>query len=126
MESFKGTHESIERMRGTIDAEMSGTTCTMAYHCFRQNKLWVAHVGDSRAIIGSADGALCQPLTIDHKPELEGEKRRIEAAGGRVVFDGYFNHRVFVSNGMYPGLNMSRALGDLVGNRQAGLSAIPD
>merc|ERR1739848_882284 len=45
---------------------------------------------------------------------------------GRVVFDGFYNHRVFAMGGMYPGLNMSRALGDIVAHAEAGLSAVPD
>lgn len=37
----------------------------------------------------------------------------IEKAGGRVVFDGYANHRVYAKNARYPGLNMSRCIGDV-------------
>merc|ERR1719189_847454 len=128
--SFVDTQDliSAESVKKTIDAEMSGTTCTMAYHCMKSNKLWLAHVGDSRSIVGSTDGKVCTPLTIDHKPDLEKEKRRIESADppGRVIFDGFFNHRVFAKTGMYPGLNMSRALGDCVAHRMAGLTAEPD
>jgi len=117
--------ESVDKR---IDAEMSGSTCTMAYHCMKSQRLWLAHVGDSRSIIGSGDGKACEPLTIDHKPDLPEEKKRIESANppGRVIFDGFFNHRVFAKSGMYPGLNMSRALGDCVAHRMAGLTAMPD
>lgn len=65
-------------------------------------------------------------MTEDHKPSLPAEKRRIEKNGGRVIFDGFFNHRVFAKDRMYPGLNMSRALGDTVAHREAGLCAVPD
>jgi len=111
-----------------IDAEMSGSTCTMAYHCMKSQRLWLAHVGDSRSIIGSAEGKEAMALTVDHKPDLPEEKKRIESANppGRVIFDGFFNHRVFAKSGMYPGLNMSRALGDCVAHRMAGLTAVPD
>merc|ERR1719189_678958 len=100
----------------------------MAYHCMKSNKLWLAHVGDSRSKVGAADGKVCTPLTLDHKPDLEKEKKRIESADptGRVTFDGFFKHRVFAKTGMYPGLNMSRALGDCVAHRMAGLTAEPD
>merc|ERR1719482_2615640 len=64
-------------------------------------------------------------LTWDHKPEVREEKKRIEKTGGRVVFDGYANHRVYAKHARYPGLNMSRALGDLMGHQDAGISAEP-
>jgi len=127
-EAFKFTQNKLTD-HPSIDTTMSGTTCTMVYHDFKDSKLYIAHVGDSRAVLGTVGGSKAleaQPLTIDHKPELADEKTRIENAGGRVVFDGYYNHRVFSSNGPYPGLNMSRALGDVVGHKEAGLSAEPD
>jgi len=129
--SFLETQKQIQAMsdsKQSFDAQMSGSTCTMAYHCMKSNKLTLAHVGDSRSIMGSADGKICEPLTIDHKPDLPKEKQRIESADppGRVIFDGFFNHRVFAKTGMYPGLNMSRALGDCVAHAQAGLTAEPD
>merc|ERR1719446_1006139 len=65
-----------------------------------------------------------QELTEDHKPNLPKEKERIEKAGGRVVFDGYFNHRVFARDGR-GGLNMSRALGDCIAHK-AGVTASPE
>lgn len=117
-----------ESQEKNIDAEMSGTTCTMAYHDMKSQRLWLAHVGDSRSIIADSNGKSCVPLTTDHKPDLPAEKKRIESANppGRVIFDGFFNHRVFAKSGMYPGLNMSRALGDCVAHRMAGLTAEPD
>merc|ERR1712113_257687 len=65
-------------------------------------------------------------MTRDHKPDLKDERARIEKAGGRVVFDGYANHRIYAKNGRYPGLNMSRCLGDLMGHADAGCSAEPE
>jgi len=108
----------------------SGTTCTIAYHDLSSDFLTIAHVGDSRAVLGCVNGRKVDvlSLTVDHKPDLPQEKARIESANppGRVIFDGYFNHRVFSQKGMYPGLNMSRALGDLVAHSEAGLTAEPE
>jgi len=123
---------------GTIDASRSGSTCSIVLHDTKNNVLHVAHVGDSRVVLAkeskNADGTLivqAKDLTIDHKPELPEERKRIEAAGGMVVFDGAWNHRVYAKkkdkNGRsYPGLNMSRAMGDLKGYHEAGISATPD
>merc|ERR1719238_2250117 len=93
-------------------------------------QLTVSHVGDSRAVTSVRQGGKWETkdLTIDHKPNLPEEKRRIESADppGRVVFDGYYNHRVFAQKEMIPGLNMSRAIGDIVAHQRAGLTAFPD
>lgn len=128
MEAFADTQRSIARLNkdNTLKAEMSGTTCTMAFHCIKTQKLTVAHVGDSRSVIGN--GKSVMPLTQDHKPDLPAEKARIESANppGRVVFDGFFNYRVFTNGELRPGLNMSRALGDVFAHNQAGLTAVPD
>merc|ERR1711972_1293093 len=94
--------------------------------------LTVAHVADSTCVLGYAkpggEGGALEgvALTRDHKPNLKDEKARIEKAGGRVIFDGYANHRVYAKNGRYPGLNMSRCLGDLMGHADAGCSAEPE
>merc|ERR1711972_238734 len=75
---------------------------------------------------GSRSAVVGRTLTRDHKPDLPDEKARIEKAGGRTVFDGYANHRVYAKNARYPGLNMSRCLGDLLGHADAGLSCEPE
>ena len=112
------------------------------------SKLHVAHVGDSRAALGSvapatmgggAIGAraptlVARFLTRDHKPDLPNERSRIEAAGGSVAFLPP-NGKPFIRGGDFlerhaakehpMQLNYSRALGgkDLV---PYGLSAVPD
>merc|ERR1712203_1321221 len=91
----------------------------------------VAHVADSTIVLGKFKEGTSGPLeavtlTRDHKPNLKDERARIEKAGGRVVFNGYANHRVYAKNGRYPGLNMSRCLGDLLGHQDAGCSCEPE
>jgi len=85
----------------------------------------LAHVADSTAVLGKKDGG-AEQLTRDHKPDLKDERARIEKAGGRVVFDGYANHRIYAKSGRYPGLNMSRCLGDLMGHQNCGITAEPE
>jgi serine/threonine protein phosphatase PrpC len=129
-ESFQKIQSLIttwDRMK-KLDAKMSGTTCTICIHEHESTKITVAHVADSTCVIGKKQGdkMIGEMLTRDHKPNLPDERARIEKAGGRVVFDGYANHRVYAKNGRYPGLNMSRCLGDLMGHQDAGCSAEPE
>lgn len=129
--SFQKMHEFIVKagQASGFDADLSGTTCTIIFHDKRQQTLTVAYVGDSGACIGKrADGGTqmtTQVLVVDHKPELPEERARIEARGGRVEWDGYANHRVYGGSTESPGMNMSRALGDDLGHRIAGITYEP-
>jgi serine/threonine protein phosphatase PrpC len=77
----------------------------------------MSHVGDSRAILVSKvnNNVIVKRLTNDHKPKNIEEKKRIEASGGEVKkLIGDIPHRVFKRGEVYPGLAMSRALGDAI------------
>jgi serine/threonine protein phosphatase PrpC len=136
MKTFAKTQYLIEKATALkqIDATRSGTTCSVVLHDHQSNVLHIAHVGDSRVVLGKMDrrGKLTAvELTQDHKPDKPEERKRIEAAGGVVLFDGGWNHRVYAKKKdargkRYPGLNMSRAMGDLRGFHDAGISAQPD
>mmetsp|Transcript_52281 Transcript_52281/g.96290 ORF Transcript_52281/g.96290 Transcript_52281/m.96290 type:complete len:385 (-) Transcript_52281:38-1192(-) len=126
-QSLVATSDKLNKLR----AQMSGTTATVAIQDHINQKLTLAHVADSSAVLGTFTTPLKQAirairLTRDHKPNLQDEKERIESNGGRVVFDGYKNHRVFAKKGRYPGLNMSRCIGDLLGHMDAGLTCAPE
>lgn len=127
---IQGLINTMDRTK-KLSAQMSGTTATIAIHNHAQGKLSIAHVADSTAVLGRYEDSSRKKmqaitLTRDHKPNLPDERARIEKAGGRVVFDGYANHRVYAKNGKYPGLNMSRCLGDLLGHQDAGCTAEPE
>ncbi|KAF9887475.1 Protein phosphatase 2C 2 [Aspergillus nanangensis] len=79
------------------EEEVSG--CTAACGIISKHKIWVANAGDSRSVLGVKGRA--KPLSFDHKPQNEGEKARISAAGGFVDF-GRVNGN----------LALSRAIGD--------------
>lgn len=87
------------------------------------DKIICANAGDSRAILVSEiqnekENSII-PLSRDHKPDLIEETKRIIKCGGRVdrysddgVRSGPF--RVWLKYETYPGLAMSRSIGDLV------------
>ncbi|KAG0595141.1 hypothetical protein M758_UG143200 [Ceratodon purpureus] len=76
----------------------SGTTALIAL--LQARNLLVANAGDCRAVLCRRGQAV--PLSSDHAPNSEGEKMRIELAGGTVTSDGYVNGHVTVA----------RAIGD--------------
>ncbi|CAJ1336945.1 unnamed protein product [Effrenium voratum] len=111
-----------------LNAQMSGTTATVCFIDHLRDKLTIAHVADSTAAVGSNVGGKWEgtAVTRDHKPNLKGERERIEKSGGKVVFDGYANHRVYAKNARYPGLNMSRCIGDILGHTECGITCEPE
>lgn len=130
--AFRHVQECIVEMTDdqTLDASASGTTATLVV-CM-DGKVHVAHVGDSRCVVGydsKSSGApwAAQDASIDHKPDLPAERTRIQENGGMVLKPPMdVNHRVYVRGTRFPGLAMSRALGDVIGYREAGISATPD
>ena len=79
--------------------------CTACSALITPTEIWVANAGDSRAVIGKkrSDGKYeALAMSEDHKPDNEGEKKRIEEAGG------------FVEDNRVRGiLALSRSIGDL-------------
>jgi protein phosphatase PTC2/3 len=45
---------------------------------------YVANVGDSRAFLSMEGGSRLMPLSRDHKPSEENEKKRILDGGGKI------------------------------------------
>ncbi|XP_006854472.2 probable protein phosphatase 2C 8 [Amborella trichopoda] len=80
------SESQCESCHDTIAPGNVGSTAVIALVTPLQ--LVVANCGDSRAVLSRGGKAI--PLSSDHRPEREDELRRIEAAGGRVLFwDGY-------------------------------------
>jgi hypothetical protein len=67
-----------------IDCTLSGATLTASV--LQGNKLTTAWVGDSRAMLARREGSgiKAYDITVDHKPTLPEERRRILESGGRV------------------------------------------
>jgi len=129
--TFPKMHQFILKSAAAqgFDADLSGCTATVVFHDKQAAKLTVAHVGDSGSCIGRrSEGSkilTTKVLVEDHKPEHPEERARIESRGGRVEYDGYANHRVYGGTTDAPGMNMSRALGDDLGHRIAGITCEP-
>ncbi|KAK3301423.1 phosphatase 2C-domain-containing protein [Chaetomium fimeti] len=87
--------------------EVSG--CTACVGLITDDKIYIANAGDSRSVLGVKGRA--KPLSFDHKPQNEGEKARITAAGGFVDF-GRVNGN----------LALSRAIGDFEFKKSAELA----
>jgi serine/threonine protein phosphatase PrpC len=119
-----------------FDVSFSGTTCVLVIQIGRN--LICANVGDSRAILiydKYGDKNLKNPaifeLSHDFKPDLPDEKKRILLLGGMVEqmmdINGFRGgpQRVWAKNKNFPGLAMSRSLGDYKG-KQCGIIPLPE
>mmetsp|Transcript_34777 Transcript_34777/g.99904 ORF Transcript_34777/g.99904 Transcript_34777/m.99904 type:complete len:419 (+) Transcript_34777:56-1312(+) len=137
--AYLETQRQIEQ-NNCFDAVHSGTTAVAAYR--HRDRLWVANVGDSRAVLGCCDSSATSEdpshsafgaplraldLSVDQRPAREDEKSRILAQGGSVhqssicVRTGYGAaprlirvgpERVWDRSGVC-GLGVARSLGDL-------------
>merc|ERR1719203_773643 len=82
--------------------------CTAVCVLLSETEVLCANAGDSRALLCRAGKAV--ELSHDHKPNDEPERKRIEAAGGRVEEIPVGTRMHYRING---NLNLSRAIGDL-------------
>ena len=109
-----------------FDIFCSGSTAVLVH--ISKEKITCANCGDSRAILITYNGTgfTILKLSRDHKPNLSEEKRRIIAAGGRVDrIYGMGPFRVWFKDGDYPGLAMSRSIGDTLAHK-IGVSDVPE
>ena len=126
-------------------ARISGTTATVALRVGQ--KLYLAHVGDSRAMYCTFSASLGMSsnttihsegsneeeadyasieTTEDHNPNRADEKARIERCGGEVrQVTENLPFRLYKKDKHKPGLAMSRALGD-IDAQQCGLLYEPE
>jgi len=129
-----------------IDDTMSGTTCIAAF--LRGWHLYVANVGDSRAVISEArpDGTFfARDLSTDQTPYHPRELARVRQSGAVVLTldqlegfkdptvdvwlqsgdDGGDPPRLWVPHNTLPGTAFTRSLGDSVAER-IGVHAVPE
>lgn len=114
----------------TGDYQLSGT-CAICI-LIKENKVYIANLGDSRAVIGnfSTDQISALEVSIDHKPTRDGEKDRVLKSGGKIersMVDekevGPF--RVWKADEDVPGIAITRSLGDFIAHK-IGVIADPE
>ena len=107
-----------------FNVDNSGTTCVLVFQL--EENIICANAGDSRAILifdeknnENLNYTKVFPLSYDCKPENPKEKQRINSSGGSVeqVEDEFGTavgpFRVWAKGKDYPGLSMSRSIGDV-------------
>lgn len=111
--SFLSVNEKLKK------EEISGGT-TALVALFLEETIYIANCGDTRAVLYNGEKTI--RCSIDHKPGLEKEEKRIKELGGKITFDvDKFGNIVSRVNGQ---LSVSRALGDF--NIHPFVTAEPD
>ncbi|XP_044498045.1 probable protein phosphatase 2C 35 [Mangifera indica] len=128
-----------------IDDTMSGTTAITVL--LIGDKIYVANVGDSRAVIAVKDGnkIVAESLSHDQTPFRKDECERVKLSGARVLsvdqveglkdpniqtWSDEESHggdppRLWVQNGIYPGTAFTRSVGDSIAEK-IGVVAVPE
>ncbi|KAL8171332.1 hypothetical protein V2J09_023136, partial [Rumex salicifolius] len=141
--AFIATNEELHNSE--IDDTMSGTTAITVLVV--GDTLYVANVGDSRAVIGIKDGSevVAKDLSIDQTPFRKDEYERVKLCGARILSvdqveglkdpniqswgdeetEGNDPPRLWVQNGMYPGTAFTRSVGDSTAEK-IGVVAVPE
>ncbi|KAL5541726.1 hypothetical protein UlMin_009436 [Ulmus minor] len=136
---------NYELHNSEIDDSMSGTTAITVLVI--GDTLFVANVGDSRAVLAVKDGNrfVAEDLSYDQTPFRKDEYERVKLSGARVLSvdqveglkdpdiqswgdeesEGGDPPRLWVPNGMYPGTAFTRSVGDSTAER-IGVVADPE
>ncbi|KAL4348207.1 hypothetical protein GQ457_17G005280 [Hibiscus cannabinus] len=127
MKSYKAMDKEL-RSHPNLDCFCSGST---AISIVKQgSNLFMGHIGDSRAVMGSKDSndsMVAVQLTVDLKPDLPREAERIKKCKGRVfaLQDEPEVCRVWLPFDNAPGLAMARAFGDFC-LKEYGVISMPE
>lgn len=127
--AFSDTNRGI--LNSDTDCTLSGSTTVSVL--LLGTKLYCGNVGDSRAILARKINGKwkSEGLSIDHKPDLPSETKRIKQYGGRVeqyreiTGEVIGPSRVWLADEDLPGLAMSRSMGDTIAAK-IGVISIPE
>lgn len=117
------------RSHPALDSFCSGSTAVTVLKL--GTDLYMANIGDSRAVLGSRDaaagGMAAVQLTVDLKPDVPSEAERIKKCRGRVfaLQDEPEVPRVWLPFDDAPGLAMARAFGDFC-LKDYGVISVPE
>ena len=125
---YKNINEELSFQE--FDVHFSGSTFLLLFKI--ENLLICSNTGDSKAIMVKNFNTSIE-LNIEHKPTINNEKIRIEKAGGVIsqcndMYDDGLHggpYRVWKKGCDYPGLSLSRSMGDIV-SKELGVIYEPD
>merc|ERR1719424_974822 len=113
-EAFLSAHADLETFCASQNINIEASGAAGSVMIMEEQTIHIAFIGDARIMLGSwnrRDSRLVF-VTADHKPENDGEKQRLEAAGSEVREVEGGSHRIYLPGSTFPGLTMSRAFGD--------------
>ncbi|KAG6471012.1 probable protein phosphatase 2C 64 [Zingiber officinale] len=131
-EAFVRSYKAMDKelhSHSSLDCFCSGSTAVILLKL--HSNLFIANIGDSRAVLGCRDdisGSLrAVQLTVDLKPDLPREAERIKKCQGRVfaLQDEPEVPRVWLPFDNAPGLAMARAFGDFC-LKDYGVISVPE
>ena len=115
-----------------FDLQFSGTTCLLLF--ILNDTLICSNIGDSICVLfncSDEDRWTTEMISKIHKPDIPSEKERILLNGGIIhpYYDEYGIYegpnRVYAKGKTYPGLSLTRSIGDLEGEK-IGIISEPD
>mmetsp|Transcript_6497 Transcript_6497/g.10416 ORF Transcript_6497/g.10416 Transcript_6497/m.10416 type:complete len:705 (-) Transcript_6497:102-2216(-) len=122
--AFAKTQEAL--LQQPFNVQVSGTTATLTLlihsygseHSSNSVRAYVAHVGDSRAVLVSqkeedVESFVLTTLTREHRPDDPEEEHRVRSWGGEIrkSSNGAGVGRIFVPGRNHPALPLTRSLG---------------
>ena len=122
----------LKANESNFDLQFSGTTCLLLF--LFEDYIICSNIGDSMCVLfncSNEDRWTYDIISKIHKPDIQSEKDRVLLNGGVIhpyydelgIFEG--PNRVYVKGKTYPGLSLTRSIGDLEAEK-IGIISEPD
>ena len=126
------TELDLKANESNFDLQFSGTTCLLLF--LFEDYIICSNIGDSICVLfncSNEDRWTYDIISKIHKPDIQSEKDRVLLNGGVIhpyydelgIFEG--PNRVYVKGKTYPGLSLTRSIGDLEAEK-IGIISEPD